>query len=403
MDFNLTPEQIKLQELARDFTREYITPVANELEKQNEIPLNIMQKAYELGLMNLHVSKDVGGPGLGLLDETIVTEEIGYGCAGCATSMGANNLALTPILLAATNDQLKKYITPLITGNEVNFFSFCLTERKAGSDAAAMTTRAIKDGDEYIINGEKCFITSAPLAALHTVFAKIEPEVDKKPYKNMAVFMVPADSPGVKIGHIENKIGQRNSVQSEVLFEDVRVPLDCLVGSIGRGFHLAMQTLDMTRAGIAAIATGVAQRALDEATRFANIRKQFGQPIGRFEGIGFKLADIQANVFASRHLTRHAAWLADHKMPNSLESACAKFFASDTAMNATIDAIQVLGGYGYMEEYPVEKLMRDAKLLQIYEGTNEVQRVVVSSALLKGAPEATGFQLDYNGRDSPQI
>ncbi|MFX0203261.1 MAG: acyl-CoA dehydrogenase family protein [Candidatus Hodarchaeota archaeon] len=403
MDFNLTPEQKELQERARKFTREYITPYANELEKQNEVPIDIVQKAYELGLMNLHVPKDVGGPGLELLEETLVAEAIGYGCAGCATSINVNNLALAPILLAATKEQLKKYITPIITGEKVKFMSFCLTERMAGSDAAAITTRAIKDGEQYIINGEKCFISSAPLAALHSVFAKLEPEIDKKPHRNMAVFMVPADLPGVSIGHIENKVGQRCSTQSEVIFEDVRIPVDCLVGKEGQGFYLSMQTLDMTRAGIAAIATGVAQRALDEAARYANVRKQFGQSIGRFQGISFILADLQAKVLASRQLTRYAAWLADQGIRNSMESACAKFYASDTAMEGAINAIQVLGGYGYMEEYPVEKLMRDAKLLQIYEGTNEIQRLVAGNAVLKGAPEATGFELKYPGRNAPQI
>lgn len=403
MDFNLTPEQKELQERARKFTREYITPVANEREKRDEVPIDIVQKAYDLGLMNLHVPKDVGGPGLELLEETLVAEEIGYGCAGCATSINVNNLALAPILLAATKEQLKKYITPLITGEKVKFMSFCLTERGAGSDAAAVMTQAIKDGDEYIINGEKCFSTSAPLSSLHTVFTKLDPAIDKKPHRNMAVFMVPADLTGVSIGHIENKVGQRNCVQSEVIFKDVRVPEDCLVGKEGQGFYLSMQTLDMTRAGIAAIATGVAQRALDEAARFANVRKQFGQPIGRFQGISFLLADLQAKILASRYLTRYAAWLADQGIRNSMESACSKFYASDTAMEAAIDAIQVFGGYGYIQEYPVEKLMRDAKLLQIYEGTNEIQRLIAGNAVLKGAPEATGFELKYPARNAPQI
>jgi len=403
MDFNLTPEQKTLQERAREFTREYITPVAAELEAKNEIPRDIVQKAYELQLMNLHVPKDVGGLGLGLLEEAIVAEELGYGCAGIATSIGVNNLALAPILLGATKEQLKKYITPLVTGNEVKLMAFNLTERVAGSDAAAITTQATKDGDEYVINGVKCFITSAPDASLHSVFAKIDPPVDEKPHRNICVFIIHGDLPGVSIGHIENKVGQRNSIQSEVIFEDVRVPEDCLIGNIGQGFKIAMQTLDMTRAGIAAIATGVAQRALDEAARFANIRKQFGRPIGSFQGISFKLADLQAKVLASRHLTLYSAWLADHGQRNSMESACAKFYATDTAMEASLEAIQVLGGYGYMEEYPVEKLMRDAKLLQIYEGTNEVQRLVAGNAILKSAPETTGFRLNYPGRDAPQV
>jgi alkylation response protein AidB-like acyl-CoA dehydrogenase len=213
--------------------------------------------------------------------------------------------------------------------------------------------------------------------------------------------MVPK-SKNVKIGHIENKMGQKNSVQSEVIFEGARVPQDCLVGKEGEGFKIAMQTLDMTRAGIAAIATGVAQRALDEAAKFANIRQQFGRPIGKFQGIGFKLADMGARTDAARHLTRYAAWLADQGMRNSKESSFAKFFASDAAMKNATEAVQIMGGYGYLEEYPVEKIMRDAKLLQIYEGTNEVQRLVASNAILKESANLdTGFHVDYEGQDAP--
>ncbi len=398
MDFALTQEEKELAERAREFTREYITPRAHELERRNEFPMEVVQKAYEVGLMNLHIPEEAGGPGMSLLAETLVSEATGYGCAGIATSIMCNNLAFAPLVIAATIDQLKEYVQPLITGKKVQFGAFCLTERKAGSDVASVATTAVRDGDEYIMNGVKCFITSAPQASLFTVFASTQPELR---HKGLSVFMVPKTK-GVKIGHVENKMGQLNSVQSEVVFKDVRVPAECLVGKEGEGFKIAMMTLDKTRAGIAAIATGVAQRALDEAARFANIRHQFGRPIGKFQGIGFMLAAMGARASAARLLTRYAAWLADHNMPVSKHSAFAKFFASDAAMQNAIDAVQIMGGYGYLTEYPVEKLVRDAKLLQIYEGTNQIQRLVAGNAILKESVDLdTGFHVEYPGRDAP--
>ena len=398
MDFSLSEKEQKLWERAKAFTLEHITPRANELEKRDEFPKDVVQRAYEEGLMNLHIPQEAGGPGLSLLAETFVSEATGYGCAGMATSIMCNNLAFAPLVIGATTDQLKKYVEPLITGKEAKFGSFCLTERQAGSDAGAVSTRAERDGDEYIINGVKCFATNAPQASLFTVFASTQPELKTK---GLSVFMVPK-SKAVKIGHIENKIGQRNSVQSEVIFEDARIPKDCLVGREGEGFKIAMKTLDKTRAGIAAIATGVAQRAVDEAAKFANIRHQFGKPIGAFQGISFMLADMGARTAAARQLTRYSAWMADQGMRNSKDSAFAKFFAADAAMQNAIDAVQIMGGYGYINEYPAEKLMRDAKLLQIYEGTNQIQRLVAGSNILReSANMETGFHVKYDGRDAP--
>ncbi|RLI52762.1 MAG: acyl-CoA dehydrogenase, partial [Candidatus Thorarchaeota archaeon] len=307
MDFSLSEKEQKLWERAKEFTAEHITPKAHELEKRNEFPKEVVQKAYEAGLMNLHIPKAAGGPELPLLSETLVSEATGYGCAGLATSIMCNNLAFAPLVIGATTEQLQTYVEPLITGKEAKFGAFCLTERRAGSDVAGMTTKAVRDGDEYILNGVKCWITNAPVASLFTVFASTQPELK---HKGLSVFMVPK-SKNVKIGHIENKVGQLNSVQSEVIFEDARVPKECLVGKEGDGFKIAMMTLDKTRAGIAAIATGVAQRAVDEAARFANIRHQFGQTVGRFQGISFMLADMGARAAVSRWQTRYAAWLAD--------------------------------------------------------------------------------------------
>ena len=402
VDFKLSLGEEELFNKAKEFAHEHITPVAADLEKQDEYPMDVVQKAYEAGLMNLHVPKEVGGQGRSLLEETLVSEATGYGCAGLATSIMCNNLAFAPILIGATAEQLKKYVSPLITGKKVQFGAFCLTERESGSDAASIKTTATKEGDGWVINGAKCFITNAPVASLHSVCASTDPS---KGYKGLACFMVPADLEGVEIGYTEKKMGQKNSVQSEVIFTDVHIPGDCLIGNIGDGFKIAMMTLDKTRAGIAAIATGVAQRCVDEAAKFSNVRRQFGKPIGANQGISFMLSDMDCRTEAARWLTRYAAWLADNGIRNSKESAFAKYFASDAAMQNAVECVQIMGGYGYLEEYPAEKLMRDAKLLQIYEGTNQIQRMVASSVILKENPpdKDTGFRYQYEGRDAPQI
>ena len=402
VDFTLTSEEEELKKKTEEFTRKYITPMASEREKRDEFPTDIVQKAYEWGLMNLHVPTEAGGPGRSLVEETLVSEATGYGCAGMATSIMCNNLAFAPILIGATMDQLKKYITPLITGKKVQFGSFCLTERESGSDAASIKTTATRDGDEWVINGVKCFTTNGTVSSLHSVFATTDPS---KGYKGLACFMVPAENEGVSVGHVENKMGQKNSIQSEIIFDNVHIPEDCLIGKVGEGFRIAMMTLDKTRAGIAAIATGVAHRCVDEAAKFANIRCQFGKPIGKNQGISFTLSDMGCRTEAARLLTRYAAWLADNGMKNSKESAFAKYFASDSAMQNAVDCVQIMGGYGYLSEYPAEKLMRDAKLLQIYEGTNQIQRWVASDIILRENPpeKDTGFTFSYDGQDAPQL
>jgi len=398
-DFSLTPKEQELYERAMEFARNEIVPRAIELDNANEIPMDICQKAYEAGFMNLHIPKEAGGPHKTLFEETLIYEAIGYGDAGVATSINVNNLAFAPLVIGATIEQLQKYVKPLVTGKKVKFGAFCLTEREAGSDASATKTTAVKEGDEWVINGTKCWITNAPVADLFTVFTQTEPGSG---YKGMAVFMVPKKA-GVKIGHIENKIGQRASQQSEVIFENVHVPEDCLVGQVGRGFHLAMMTLDKTRTGIASIATGVCQRAVDEASRFAITRIAFGKPIFHNQGISFMLADMAARAHTARLATRHAAWLADNNMKNlSIDSAIAKLLASDYAMQNTTDAIQIMGGYGYAVEYGLGTMFRGAKLLQIYEGTNQIQRVVIANELLKRAKTLdTGFSLKYPGVNAP--
>jgi acyl-CoA dehydrogenase len=398
VDFSLTPEQQALRDKAWKFSKEYVVPNAIKADKADEIPMDICQKAFELGLMNAHVPKECGGPHLSMFEESLIFEAIGYGDPGIATSVNVNNLAFSPILMGATMDQLKKYIKPLVTGEKVKFGAFCLTEREAGSDASATKTMATKDGSDWIINGRKCWITNAPVADLFTVFVQTQPGSG---YKGIALFMVPKEC-GVKIGHIENKIGQKASQQSEVIFENVRVPEDCLVNEVGRGFHLAMMTLDNTRAGIAAISTGAAQRAVDEASKFAITRKAFGKPIMKNQGISFMLADMAARAESARLLTWQAAWLSDNKMKNSMQSAIAKIVASDAAMQNATDAVQIMGGYGYAEEYGMGCLFRGSKLLQIYEGTNQIQRIVIGGELAKRAQNLdTGFKLEYEGTEFP--
>ncbi len=398
MDFKLTESQEQLLDRAMKFSREEIVPNAIEFDKADEIPVELCQKAFDAGFMNCHFPKKLGGPGLSLLEETLIFQAMGYGDPGCATSINVNNLAFAPLLIGATEEQLAKYVKPLVTGEEVKFGAFCLTEREAGSDAAATKTTATKEGDEWVINGHKCWSTNAPNADLFTVFAQTEPGSG---YKGMAVFMVPKKA-GAEIGYIENKLGQKASQQSEVIFENVHVPEDCLVGEVGKGFHIAMQTLDMTRTGIASIACGVCHRALDEASRFAVKRRQFGKKIIDFQGISFMLAEMAARAESATLLTRFAAWQVDNKIPNSYNSAIAKWKASEWSMQSMVDAIQVFGGFGYAVEYGLETLFRGAKLLEIYEGTNQVQRIVIANALKKRAKTwNSGFKLKYDGLNAP--
>lgn len=399
VDFALSKNEQKIWEEAQLFTRKYVTPFARQLEDADEFPWELMQKAYDAGLMNSHVPKKYGGQEHSMLEETLISEAIGYGDGGVATTILANNLALTPLLIGATPLQLEKFIKPFATGKKPQLAAFCLTERKAGSDAAAVKTTAVKDGDEWVINGMKCFSTNGHVAKYHTVFTTTDPS---QGYKAMAVHLVDTELDGVEITMLEDKMGQRASFQCEVLYKDVRVPADCLFGKEGEGFKIAMQTLDRTRASIAALGVGIAQRAVHEAAKFANYRRQFGKPVGKFQGVSFLLADMEARAMAARWATRYSAWLADKGLPNSKESACAKFFAGDAAMQNSTDCVQIFGGYGYLREYPAEQLMRGAKLVQIYEGTNQVQRLVAGNSILKEVMSIdTGFRLQYKGRDAP--
>jgi len=375
---SLSDEQKALRQLARQFARNEIAPVAAEADRIEEYPWELVEKAHAIGLINITVPEDYGGGGLGYFEDCLVAEELSAACAGVYSSFVASTLGLTPLNLAATPDQMERLMKPFCA--EPALAAFCLTEPGAGSDVASVRTRASRDGDSYVLNGTKRFITNGGVAKLYTVTATLDPELR---HKGLVLLVVPSDSPGVSTGKKEEKMGQRAADTREVLFEDVRVPVENRLGEEGEGFQLVMETLDRIRAEVAAAAVGVGRAAMEAALRYAKEREQFSRPIAWFQAIQFKLANMAIKLEAARLLVWQAAWLADQGVRNSYESAIAKCFAADSAMEITTDAVQIFGGYGYIREYPVEKYMRDAKLLQIYEGTSEIQRLVISRWLLR--------------------
>ena len=377
-DFSLSSEQEGLRDLARRFARTEMLPSAAACDREGRFPEPIYRKAHELGLMNLNIPVELGGSGLGLFDQCLIVEELARACAGMTTTIMANCLALEPLLLGGTAEQKERVLPPFCAS--YHLASFCLTEPSGGSDAGALTTRARRDGDGYVLDGEKCFITNAPQASLYTVFATVDPSLK---HRGITAFLVPRDAAGVHLGKEEEKMGQRASSTATVRFEGVRVPMRDRIGPEGDGFSLAMRTLDQTRTPIGAMATGIAQAALDYAADYSTKRQTFGKPIAEHQAIQIKLANMAQDVHAARLLVWHAAWTIDHGARGTLESSIAKCFASDAAMRVADEAIQVFGGYGYMRDYPVEKLLRDAKLAQIYEGSNEIQRIVMARELLR--------------------
>jgi len=377
IDFSLTEEQLALQEMAREFAEKEMKPNAAQYDKGEEFPEDVMKKAFEVGFLTCTIPKEYEGGGLSELDTVIISEELATGCAGMYTTMMVNALAYTPVILYGTDEQKKTFLTPQT--QKMSFASFCLTEREAGSDAGALTTRAVKEGNEYIINGSKCFISNGGIANLYVVFALTNPE---KGARGMSAFIVPRETSGLSIGKEEDKMGHRASNTVELYFDDLRVPAENLLAKEGMGFIIAMKTLDHTRAPVGAAGVGVARAALEYAIDYAKTRVQFGRPIALFQNISFKIAQMATEIDAARHLVWRAAWLLDQGKPCGKESAMAKFFGSDVAMKVTTEALQIFGGYGYMKDYPMEKLMRDAKLLQIYEGTNEIQRLIISREII---------------------
>jgi len=378
MEFGLEDEQRLLQETARRFAQEEIAPVAAKYDQSGEFPREIIRRGWELGLASTSIPTDQGGLGLSSVDQCLVVEELAWGCSGIGTSMMANDLGLTPILLAGSDEQKRRWVRPC--AEEFTLVAFCLSEPNAGSDVAGLQLRATRHGDDYELSGTKCWITNGGEADLYTVFATLDPS---QRHAGICAFVVPADAPGVSCGRKEDKMGQRASDTRVVNFDGVRVPADQRLGAEGQGFKIAMRTLDRTRPPIGALATGIARRALEESVAYAKQRKAFGSPIGSFQAVQFMLADMAKGVEAARLLTLQSAWMIDQGLRASKHSSFAKCFATDTAMRVTTDAVQVFGGNGYTKEYPVEKLMRDAKLMQIYEGTNQIQRLVIARELLR--------------------
>jgi acyl-CoA dehydrogenase len=373
VSFELTDEQRELRRLAREFAEKEIRPKAAGYDEHSTHPADIVSKAHELGLMNPHLPEEYGGLGLPGFDGMLIGEELSWGCAGIAVSIVANTLGAAPVVIAGTDEQKRRWLPPLI--EQPILCSFGLSEPNAGSDVSGIQTTAVRHGDEYVINGSKMFITNAGQAGWLVVFASTD---KSKGHRGLSAFIVPTDLDGVTVEKHLDKMGQRATDTSALAFQDVQIPVENRLGEEGEGFKIAMKTLDFTRPGTAAGAVGVAQAAFDYAVEYAKTRVQFGQPIAMNQGVNFLVADMATEIEASRLLVWQAAWLIDQGKRATLQSSFAKRFAADTAMKVTTDAVQIFGGYGYMKEYPVEKLMRDAKLFQIYEGTSQIQRLVIA-------------------------
>ncbi len=376
ISFALSDEQRALRELAREFAEKEIRPKAAEYDEHQTHPADVIAKAHDLGLMNAHVPEEYGGAGLPCFDGMLIGEELYWGCSGIGTSISANGLGAGPVILFGTDEQKRTWLTPLLESPIL--CSFGLSEPGAGSDVASMKTTAVRRGDEYVLNGSKTFITNAGHAAWTVVFAKTDPS---KGHRGMSAFIVPMDTPGVEIEKHLDKMGQRSTDTSAFALTDVVLPAENLLGAEGDGFKIAMQTLDFTRPGTAAGAVGVAQAAYEHAVAYAKERVTFDVPIAMHQGVNFLIADMATEIEASRLLTWQAAWMIDQGQRATLYSSFAKRFSADTAMKVTTDAVQIFGGYGYIKEYPVEKLMRDAKLFQIYEGTSQIQRLVIAKEI----------------------
>ena len=379
ISFSLSDEQQALQQTVRKFVEKEISPVAAKYDESGEFPTPIIKKAWELGIMNTNIPQECGGVGLGVLDDVIINEELGAGCLGMTTAICVNTLALYPIVLFGTDEQKKELLTPF-TQAPLSA-SFCLTEPGSGSDAAGLSTMAKDNGDHFIVNGAKMWISNAGEASLFTVFCTTNRELKQK---GIICLAIPKDTPGIHIGKHENKMGQRASDTRAVQFESVKVPKKYLIGKMGEGFKVALRTLDKTRPPIASGAVGAARAAMEHSIRYSKERKQFDQPIANFQAIQFMLADMATKISSGRLLCYQAAWHLDQ---GNLEegnfcSALAKRVSADMAMEVATDAVQIFGGYGYTKEYPVEKIMRDVKLVQIYEGTSQIQRIVIARHLL---------------------
>jgi acyl-CoA dehydrogenase len=377
-DFQPTDQQKLLIETARRFAREEIMPRAAEADRTAEYPMDVMEKAHALGLVNVEIPESCGGLGLGCLENCLILEELSYGCVGITIPMAVNTLAETPLVIAGTPAQREKYLGMMV--EEPCFAAYAITEPGAGSDAAALRTTVTKDGDGYLLNGEKMWISNATWAKWFIVFATLD---RKLKHKGICAFVVPRDVEGLSIGAHEDKMGQRCSDTTSLSLDNVRVGPEHLLGKEGEGFKIAMQTFDRTRPWVGAVAAGLMRRALDESAQYAKERTTFGVPIAQHQAVEFMIAEMAMKLELTSLVVRRAAWNVDRGNPTSIDSSIAKAFGADSAMDVTTDAVQIFGGYGYSREYPVEKLMRDAKLLQIYEGTSQIQRMVIGRHVLR--------------------
>ncbi|MEH7379435.1 acyl-CoA dehydrogenase [Bacillus sp. JJ1533] len=379
MYFKLSEEHEMIRKMVRDFAKNEVAPTAAERDEEERFDREIFDKMAELGLTGIPWPEEYGGIGSDYLAYCIAVEELSRVCASTGVTLSAHtSLAGWPIYKFGSEEQKQKYLRPMAQGEKIGAYG--LTEPGSGSDAGGMRTTARLEGDHYVLNGSKIFITNGGIADIYVVFALTDPS---SKHKGTSAFIIESNFPGFSVGKKEKKLGIRSSPTTEIIFEECRVPKENLLGEEGEGFKIAMMTLDGGRNGIAAQAVGIAQGALDAATEYAKERVQFGKPIAAQQGVGFKLADMATNVEAARLLTYQAAWLESEGLPYGKESAMSKLFAGDTAMKVTTEAVQVFGGYGYTKDYPVERYMRDAKITQIYEGTQEIQRLVISRMLTK--------------------
>ena len=380
--FTLSEEQESLRQLAREFARKEIAPHAAHHDATGEFPREVCRKAWELGLMNTHVPEELGGLGLGVFEGCLINEELAAGCSGISTAMEANTLASAPVLVGGSDEQKKTWLAPLL--EELRFAAYCVTEPNAGSDVQGIRTRAVRKGDAYVLNGEKMWITNGSVADWYFVVAYTDPSAGTK---GMSAFIVPRETDGIEVGKKERNMGQRASDTRAITFRDVVVPAGHRIGEEGQGWLLAMKAFDRTRPTVSAGAVGVGRAAMEHAIRYAQERSTFGKPIAEHQAVAFMIADMAKDLEASRLLVWKSAWLVDNGHPNTQFASYAKAMAADTCMRVTTDAVQIFGGYGYNTEYPVEKLMRDAKVFQIYEGTSQIQRLIIARSILsRGGP-----------------
>ena len=376
MDFSLTPDQIEIRDLAMKFARNEMMPKAQEFDEKATMPMEILTKAWELGLINTCIPTEYGGNGFTAIDSMIITEALAYGCMGMNTAIMANDLALLPIVIGGNDEQKKRFLTPFTQSYKIA--AFCLTEPGNGSDAGGLKTIIKEDGDDVIINGNKMWITNAGYADLYVLYGTTDPALK---HKGITAVVIEKGTPGIEIGKKEDKMGHRCSDTRSMTFNNVRIPKKNILGGLNQGWKIAMKTLDHSRPMVASSAVGGAQCAYDHAVKYAKERVQFNVPISQHQAIQFMIADMAMKIEASRLLVHKAAWLLDNGQPNTQLASYSKAFAADSCMQIATDAVQVFGGYGYSKEYPVEKIMRDAKLIQLYEGTSQIQRLVIAKEI----------------------